>query len=59
MKTITITFDGVKTDIKWSENVNPIEALGLLRYHEKNLYAGFLNYNLSVQKKQDKPKKTR
>lgn len=47
MKTITIEYDGLETSINWSDNVTPLEALGMLRYHEKNVYAGLLNYNLS------------
>lgn len=49
MKTITITYDDITTSIDWSDNVTPLEALGILRYHEKNVYAGLLNYNLSLE----------
>ena len=45
-KTITIEYDGLETSIKWS-NLTPIEALGILRYHEKNVFVGLLNYNES------------
>lgn len=45
MKRITIEYDGFETSIKWSDNVTPIEALGMLRYHEKNVFVGLLNYN--------------
>ena len=47
-KTITIEYDGLETSIKWS-NVTPIEALGILRYHEKNVFVGLLNYNQSLK----------
>ena len=47
MKTITIEYDGLETSIKWSDDVTPIEALGMLRYHEKNVFVGLLNYNKS------------
>jgi DNA-directed RNA polymerase alpha subunit len=47
MKTITIEYNGLETSIKWSDDVTPIEALGMLRYHEKNVFAGLLNYNQS------------
>ncbi len=57
MKTITIEYDGLTTSIKWTDNVTPLEALGLLRYHEKNVYAGLLNYNLSLEKEKTEPKK--
>jgi DNA-directed RNA polymerase alpha subunit len=53
MKTITIEYNGLQTSIKWSDDVTPIEALGMLRYHEKNVFAGLLNYNIEKNEKKE------
>ena len=45
MKTITIEYNGLQTSIKFNDELTPLEALGLLRYHEKNLFAGLLKHN--------------
>jgi DNA-directed RNA polymerase subunit alpha len=54
MKTITIEYNGLETSIKWSDDVTPIEALGMLRYHEKNVFAGLLKYNEEKNKKKER-----
>jgi DNA-directed RNA polymerase alpha subunit len=46
MKTITIEYNGLQTSIKWTDEITPLEALGLLRFHEKSVYTGLLNHNI-------------
>jgi DNA-directed RNA polymerase alpha subunit len=53
MKTITIEYNGSESNIIVSDELTPIEVLGLLRYHEKNVFAGLLNYNIERHEKKE------
>jgi DNA-directed RNA polymerase alpha subunit len=53
MKKITIEYNGLQTSIKWTDEVTPLEALGLLRYHEKNVFAGLLKHNEEKNEKKE------
>jgi len=53
MKTITIEYNGLQTSIKWTDEVTPLEALGMLRYHEKNLFASLLKHNEENNEKKE------
>ena len=56
MKKITIEYNGLETSIKWSDDITPIEALGMLRYHEKNVFVGLLKYNEEKNEKKEPEK---
>ena len=53
MKTITIEYNGEESNIIVSDELTPIEVLGLLRYHEKNLFAGLLKHNEEKNEKKE------
>ncbi len=52
-KTITIEYNGLQTSIKFNDELTPLEVLGLLRYHEKNLFAGLLKHNEEKNEKKE------
>jgi len=53
MKTITIEYNGAESNIIVSDELTPIEVLGLLRYHEKNVFAGLLKHNMERHEKKE------
>jgi DNA-directed RNA polymerase alpha subunit len=53
MKTITIEYNGTESNVIVSDELTPIEVLGLLRYHEKNLFAGLLKHNEEKNEKKE------